>query len=97
VLFLIPVLYPVAPFLWLAFGAWMLALEYADYPMGNHGLRFPEQRRRLREQRLTSLGFGATALLLTMIPVVNFVAMPAAVAGATALWVQRFKRPDTQG
>lgn len=92
ILFLIPVLNLAAPFLWLAFGAWMLVLEYADYPMGNHDLPFPEQRRRLGQQRLTSLGFGAAALLLTMIPVANFIAMPAAVAGATALWVQRLKQ-----
>ena len=29
-------------------------------------------------------------LLLTLIPVVNFIAVPTAVAGATALWVGEF-------
>ena len=95
VLFIIPVVNVAAPFIWLAFNAWFLALEYADYPMANHGLKFPEQHARLKAVRLTSLGFGGGATVLTMIPVVNFVAMPAAVAGATVLWHEQFKKGDT--
>jgi len=91
ILFFIPVLNLAAPFLWAAFSAWMLAIEYMDYPMGNHGLAFPLQRERLRAHRGSALGFGASALLATMIPVANFVVMPAAVAGATVLWVERFR------
>jgi CysZ protein len=87
-LFLVPGINVFAPFLWLAFSAWMLAVEYLDYPMGNHGIRFSEQRRRLRKRPMLSLSFGAGVLLLTLIPVLNFLAMPAAVAGATALWVE---------
>jgi len=88
VLFLIPGLNLVAPFAWGLFSAWMLALEYADYPMANHRIFFPEQRQRLGRRPLLTLGFGGGALLLTLVPVLNFVAMPAAVAGATALWVR---------
>ena len=88
VLFLIPGVNIAAPFLWLAFSAWVMAVEYGDYPMGNHNLRFREMRARLRQRRLLSLGFGAAVLAMTMIPVVNFIAMPSAVAGATALWVR---------
>jgi len=90
-LFLIPPVNLAAPFLWALFSAWMLAMEYMDYPMGNHRLRFAEQRKRLRGRRLLGLGFGGASLLLTMIPVVNFLAMPASVAGATAMWVREFK------
>jgi CysZ protein len=82
---------PVAPFLWALFGAWMLALEYGDYPMGNHNIRFGEQRAKLRDNKLLSLGFGGATLLGTMIPLVNFLVMPAAVAGATKLWVTQLK------
>lgn len=88
-LFIVPGLNILAPFLWFIFGAWMLALEYLDYPMGNHGLLFPQQRRKAREQRLLVVGFGAATTALTLIPLVNFLIMPAAVAGATALWVER--------
>lgn len=90
ILFLIPGLNLVAPFLWMAFGAWVLALEYADYPMANHGLSFAEQRRRLGEKRLVTLSFGGATLLITLIPGINFLAMPVAVAGATVMWVEQF-------
>jgi len=90
ILFLIPGLNIVAPFLWIAFSAWMLALEYADYPMGNHGLLFSQQRLILQEKRMMVLSFGGATLFLTLIPVVNFLAMPTAVAGATVMWVEEF-------
>jgi CysZ protein len=90
-LFVIPVINLIAPFTWLAFSAWMLTVEYADYPMGNHGLRSDEQKRRLGEKRFLSLGFGGMVTLATMIPVANFLVMPVAVAGATAMWVKQFK------
>ena len=90
-LFLIPVINLAAPFIWLAFSAWMMTVEYADYPMGNHGLRSDEQKRRLGGKRLMSLGFGGAVTLATMTPVLNFIVMPAAVAGATAMWVARFR------
>ncbi|MDH5786038.1 MAG: sulfate transporter CysZ [Chromatiales bacterium] len=91
VLILSFVIAPIAPFLWALFGAWMLALEYGDYPMGNHNIRFPDQRARLRQNKLLSLGFGGATLAATMIPLVNFLVMPAAVAGATKLWVTQLK------
>ena len=91
VLFLIPGLNLLAPFAWLLFSAWMLALEYCDYPMGNHGIPFREQRRLLRRQGLLNLGFGTATLIATSIPLVNLFAMPAAVAGATALWVENMR------
>lgn len=85
-LFVIPGVNLLAPFLWLLFSAWFLAIEYGDYPMGNHGLDFRTQHSRLKKGRLTALGFGGGVTLLMMIPVLNFAAMPAAVVGATRLW-----------
>jgi len=89
ILFLIPGLNLAAPFLWFAFTAWFLTIEYMDYPMGNHGLAFKQQFVEIRKARLTALGFGSGVTLLMMIPILNFIAMPAAVAGATALWCQK--------
>lgn len=90
VLFLIPGLNALAPALWMLLGFWFLALEYHDYPMGNHDLPPKEQRRLLKDQRLSALSFGAGATLLMLIPVVNFAAMPASVIGATRMWTDRF-------
>ncbi len=90
VLFLIPWVNIIASFVWIVFSAWMLALEYADYPMANHDILFAEQQKRLREKRFMVLGFGGAALFLLMIPVLNFFAMPIAVSGATVMWLEQF-------
>jgi CysZ protein len=65
--------------------------------MGNQGLKFREMRQRLRQRPALSLGFGAATGLMTLIPLVNFLAMPSAVAGATLLWVREFGEPSSEG
>ena len=89
VLFLIPVVNVVAPFLWLLTGAWMLAVAYLDYPMANHGIGFAGQRRRLHGRRLLGLGFGGAVMAALAVPLLNFLVIPCAVAGATAMWVEQ--------
>jgi CysZ protein len=91
ILFLIPGINIIAGFLWFLFSAWMLAIEYSDYPMGNHAMRFPDQRRTLKGNKMYALGFGTATLAATMIPIVNFFSMPIAVAGSTAMWVDHWK------
>jgi sodium-dependent dicarboxylate transporter 2/3/5 len=86
-LFLIPGINLAAPFLWLAFGAWMLALEYADCPLGNHGVTFRESRGLIAQRRGVALGFGTVIMGLTAVPGLNLIAMPVAVCGATAMYV----------
>lgn len=86
-LFLVPGLNILVSVGWVLFGFWFLAIEYADYPMGNHGLRPREQRRHLRSRRFKSLLFGAGVAVMMLIPFLQLAAMPAAVAGATRLWV----------
>lgn len=92
VLSFVPPFSLVAPLLWLLFSGWMLALDYHDYPMGNHRLAFRQQRRILRQRRSLALGFGLATLVATMIPLVNFLVIPAAVAGATALYVENLRQ-----
>ena len=94
ILFVIPVVNLAAPFLWAYFMAWMLSLEYADYPMDNNGIRFKQVRQSLAQRRLTSMGFGGTATLCSFIPFLNLLVMPAAVAGATLYWVRELKTED---
>ena len=90
ILTLIPVVNIISPVAWFIFGAWMLAIEYADYPMGNHNLFFKDELKTLKQHKGLSLGFGSGVALLTSIPFVNFLAMPIGVAGGTALWVKHF-------
>ena len=89
---LIPLVNFAAPFLWVIFGSWLLSLEYLDYPMGNHELNFTRQRQILAERKGLSLGFGSSVMVLTSIPLLNFIVMPVAVAGATVLWVEQLER-----
>jgi len=89
ILFAIPVVNVAAPGLWFIFSAWMLSLEYLDYPLSNRNLRFVDIKKRVRKQRLTALGFGSIINFALMIPIVNFIVMPAAVAGATVYAVER--------
>lgn len=93
VLTLFPLFYPFAPLLWFMLGAWMLALEYGDYPMDNHRFSLAMVRQRLAAERLTSFGFGAGVMLGTMIPLLNLLIMPAAVCGATLYWHERLRGP----
>ena len=89
ILSVIPVFNVLAPLAWAAYGSWILAVEYCDYPMGNDGMRLREQKKRLRQDRWLALGFGAGVMTLTLIPGLNLVAMPSAVIGATLLWCDR--------
>jgi len=85
---LIPGINLAAPFLWVLFGAWMFSLEYLDYPMSNHGKFFKDINSQAMSKRSLSLGFGGGVMLLTSIPFINLLAMPAGVAAATQLWVK---------
>ncbi|UCO97338.1 sulfate transporter CysZ [Metapseudomonas lalkuanensis] len=88
ILSFIPVVNLVAAPLWIVFGVWMMAVQYIDYPADNHKLGWNEMLAWLREKRWQSLGFGGATYLALMIPFVNILMMPAAVAGATLFWVR---------
>ncbi len=92
----IPVINLVSPFLWFIFGAWLLTLEYMDYPMGNHDQTFQQQKDQLKKRNGLALGFGGMVMALTSIPIVNFVVIPVAVAGATLMYVRELA-PQTLG
>lgn len=92
VLFLIPGVNLIASLFWALFGAWAIALEYLDYPMGNHGYRFDAERRLLAQRRPLALGFGAGILAMTLIPGLNLLAMPTGVIAATLLWTEQQQR-----
>jgi len=90
----VPIVNVVAPFLMFLFGAWMFALEYLDYPMGNHGALFRDVRGEAGGRRGVALGFGLVVAALVLVPIVNLFVMPVAVAGATALYVDHFRAGD---
>ncbi|WP_459207836.1 sulfate transporter CysZ [Pseudomonas sp. MLB6B] len=88
VLSLIPVVNVVAAPLWLIFGVWMMAIQYIDYPADNNKMSWQDMLAWLRSKRWQSLSFGGVTYLALLIPGVNILMMPAAVAGATLFWVR---------
>ncbi len=91
ILFIVPLIQIAAPFLWFLFNSWMMSLEYLDYPMDNHKLELTEIRVRMGKRKLENLNFGMLVMVCTMIPIVNFIVMPAAVIGATIFWVEEYQ------
>lgn len=88
ILFLVPTAQIIAAPLWFVFNAWFMTMQYIDYPTDNHRVSLHETQEWLAEKRWLSLCFGSSVLIATMIPLVNFVIVPAAVAGATKLWLE---------
>lgn len=92
-LMLIPGINLIAAPLWFLFTAWMMALTYLAYPLDNHQIPFQLQRDWIRRQRLASFSLGLSILLLSMVPVVNFLMMPLAVIAATVFWFEQLADP----
>lgn len=81
----------VVPVLTFIFGAWLLAIQYCDYPFDNHKISFARMRNALAQRRTMNFTFGALVSLFTMVPFLNLVAMPVAVCGASAMWVKEYR------
>ncbi|WP_028696382.1 sulfate transporter CysZ [Pseudomonas cremoricolorata] len=94
VLSFIPVVNVIAAPLWLIFGIWMMAIQYIDYPADNNKMSWQDMLAWLRSKRWQSLSFGGVTYLALLIPGVNVLMMPAAVAGATLFWVR--EKGDTR-
>ncbi|WP_437881108.1 sulfate transporter CysZ [Pseudomonas sp. LRF_L74] len=88
ILTFIPVLNLVAAPLWILFGIWMMAVQYIDYPADNNKMSWQDMLAWLREKRWQSLSFGGIVYLALLVPGLNILMMPAAVAGATLFWVR---------
>ncbi len=87
----IPAVNAVAPLLWFLLGAWMMSLQFVDYPMDNHQRSFRDVRAAVARERLSSLGFGGLVAACASVPIVNFFVVPAAVVGATILYVEELR------
>mgnify|MGYP005988036361 FL=1 len=88
IMWLLPV---VGQIIWFLFIAWMMAIQYKDYPFDNHKVPFATMKQMLKQKQGISYSFGITVALFSMIPIVNLVVMPVAICGATAIWVDHYK------
>lgn len=89
IMWLLPVLGQV---IWFLFIAWMMAIQYKDFPFDNHKISFTDMKNALKEKQGLSYGFGFTVAIFSMLPVVNLIVMPVAICGATNLWVDHYRK-----
>jgi CysZ protein len=82
---LLPLLAPLTVLASTLFTVLFLPLEYAGYAMDHRHLRFAQRRALIWQHRWLMLGFGAAAFLTMLIPLLNFVCLPALVVGGTLL------------
>lgn len=78
--------------IWFLFIAWMMAIQYLDFPFDNHQVTFSRMRDQLWDKKSSSFGFGIIVSLFSMIPIINLFVMPVAVCGATKLWVEKMHK-----
>lgn len=86
--FLLPIIGQV---LWFLFSAWMMSVQYADYPFDNHKVPFNKMKTQLLTDKSLTFSFGIMVNICALIPIVNFLVMPVAICGATAMWVNEHK------
>lgn len=81
--------------IWFLFVAWMMAVQYKDYPFDNHKIHFSVMKQVLKKHQRLSYSFGVTVAIFSMIPIVNLIVMPVAICGASAIWVDHYQKEFT--
>jgi CysZ protein len=82
---LLPLIQLLAAPLGVLVSSWLLTVEYAGNPLGNHRMTLAEQLTLLRSARWKVIGFGLASFGCSLVPVVNFAVVPASVIGITLL------------
>jgi CysZ protein len=77
--------------IWFLFVAWMMAVQYKDYPFDNHKIPFSDMKQTIKQHKKLSYSFGVSVTIFSMLPLVNLIVMPVAICGATALWVDHYR------
>jgi CysZ protein len=75
----------IGPVLGAFIGGWAIALELTSVPFERRGLVLRHRRIKLGARRSLTLGFGVATFVCLLIPGIDILLMPGAVAGATLL------------
>ena len=67
------------------------AYDWIDLPASRVRMTYAEKRALVRRHRAATLGFGVVAQALVLVPIVNVLLLPAAVAGGTLLYFRMEK------
>lgn len=70
------------------FISFVMAYEFTGYTLDRRGFSFAEKRMFIVSRFGLSMGFGALAGAISLVPIVNFLLMPVSVAGGTILAVE---------
>jgi CysZ protein len=76
---------PVGAPVGVAIAIFLGGLDFFDIPLSTRGLRLRKKLRVIWRNKSLALGFGAAAYLMLLIPVINMMALPVGVVGATLL------------
>lgn len=90
-LFFIPLIHALVGVAWFIFSSWFTCLTYLDYPSDNQNISIVKVRDWMSRYKWLAFGFGMSTLVAATIPIVNLFVIPAAVAGATKLWIEQYK------
>ena len=82
-LYLLPIINLFAPVIWALFSCWMLSIQYIDYYTDTLGERFDNTLQLTKKSRRTTFMHGGVITLLTIIPLLNWLIVPAAVVAST--------------
>jgi len=94
VLLLVPI---VGALVYAAMAGFFLALNYLDSPLDRRKLGLRRKLAFCGEHRAEVMGFGVLVYLAMLVPLVNLLAVPAAAAGATGLFVALNGKPENEG
>ena len=76
---------PVGAPVGVAVAIFLVGLDFFDIPLSTRGLRLRKKLGVIWRNKSLALGFGAAAYLMLLIPVINMLALPVGVVGATLL------------
>jgi CysZ protein len=76
---------PVGAPVGIAVAIFLGGLDFFDIPLSTRGLRLRKKLRVIWRNKSLAIGFGAAAYLMLLIPVINMMALPVGVVGATLL------------
>lgn len=75
------------PVLWLVLSGWWLAMQNLDYVFDNNGISFDEMSDSMKRSPVQVASFGCLTAAIAAVPVANILVLPAAVIGATRLFI----------
>jgi len=95
ILSFIPAVNLLAPIIAASWAAWCLCLQYLDYAADSDGVKFLDVRKKVSANKWNSMGFGFSAMLVSAVPLINLLMLPASVVAGSLLWCRQHRDQTT--